>query len=80
MVKQFNKKFSIGTIEHILTFEPYCTGIKVVSLTDPDTEDVDEFEVEIPTIITRAMFDKPPLRELQIELLELLIQNRLLIY
>ena len=56
--EQFNKKFSIGTIEHILTFEPYCTGIKVVSLTDPDTEDVDEFEVEIPTIITRAMFDK----------------------
>ena len=38
--EQFNKKFSIGTIEHILTFEPYCTGIKVVSLTDPDTEDV----------------------------------------
>lgn len=56
--EQFNKKFSIGTIEHILTFKPYCTGIKVVSLTDPDTEDVDEFEVEIPTIITRAMFDK----------------------
>lgn len=56
--EQFNKKFSIGTIKHILTFEPYCTGIKVVSLTDPDTEDVDEFRVEIPIIITRAMFDK----------------------
>lgn len=54
----FNKKFSIGTIEHILTFEPYYTGIKVVSLTDPDTEEVDKFEVEIPTIITKAAFDK----------------------
>lgn len=54
---KFGKKFSIGTIEHILTFEPYHTGIKIVKLTDPDTEDVDTFEVEIPTIINKALYD-----------------------
>ena len=55
---KFNKKFSTGTIEHILTFEPYSTGIKVVSLTDPDSGDIDKFNVKIPTIITKATFDK----------------------
>lgn len=60
--KQFNKKFSIGTMEHILTFEPYYTGIKVVSLTDPDTEDVDKFEVKIPTIITQTVFHKAAIK------------------
>lgn len=54
---KFNKKFSTGTIEHILTFEPYSTGIKKVNLTDPDTEDVDVFEVEVPTIINKALYD-----------------------
>lgn len=54
---RLGKRFSLGTIEHILTFEPYCTGIKVVSLTDPDSGDVDKFEVEIPTIISRTLFD-----------------------
>lgn len=56
--EKFSKKFSIGTIEHILTFEPYYTGIKVVSLKDPDTEEVDQFNVQIPTIISKAMYDK----------------------
>ena len=54
---KFNKKFSTGTIEHILTFEPYSIGIKKVNLTDPDTEDVDVFEVEVPTIINKALYD-----------------------
>lgn len=54
---KLGKRFSLGTVEHILTFEPYCTGIKVVSLTDPDSGDVDKFEVEIPTIISRTLFD-----------------------
>lgn len=52
------KRFSVSTIEHILRFEPYHTGIKVVSLKDPDTEEVDKFNVAIPTIITKAVFDK----------------------
>ena len=56
--EKFGKKFSIGTINHILTFEPYATGIKVVSLKDPDTEEVDQFNVEIPTIISKNVFDK----------------------
>lgn len=60
--KLFNKKFSIGTIEHILTFEPYYTGIKIVSLTDPDTEDVDKFEVKIPAIITKTVFHKAAIK------------------
>lgn len=55
--EKFNKKFSIGTIEHILTYESYYTGIKKVNLTDPDTEDVDVFEVEVPTIINKALYD-----------------------
>lgn len=56
--EQFNKKFSIGTIEHILTFEPYSTGIKVVNLTDPDSGDIDRFEVSIPTIISTDIYNK----------------------
>lgn len=57
--EKFGKKFSIGSINHILCFEPYATGIKVVSLKDPDNEDVvDTFNVEIPTIISRTLFEK----------------------
>lgn len=56
--KQFGKMFSIGTIEHILTYESYYTGVKIVSLKDPDTEEVETYNVEVPTIINKALFDE----------------------
>ena len=55
--KQYKKKFSIGTIEHILTYDPFCSGIKIVNLKDPDTEEVEAFKVEVPTIINKALFE-----------------------
>lgn len=58
MSAKYNKKFSIGRIEHILTYEPYATGVKVINLTDPDTGDVEQFKVTIPTIITKDLYDK----------------------
>ena len=60
-----NKRFTVGTIEHILTFESYATGIKTIMLADPDIEDEKErearrerFDVEIPTIISKELFEK----------------------
>ena len=37
--EKFNRKFSVGTIEHILTYESFYTGINKITLTDPDTEE-----------------------------------------
>lgn len=53
---KYNRKFSVSNCEHILQNEPYYTGIKVVHLTDPDTEEVETFEVKIPTIIGEQLF------------------------
>lgn len=55
--QKFNRKFSVGTIEHILTYEPFYTGINKITLTDPDTEEKEVFDVEVPTIINKALFD-----------------------
>lgn len=62
--ESLNKRFTVGTIEHILTFESYATGIKTIMLADPDIEDEKErearrerFDVEIPTIISKELFD-----------------------
>lgn len=52
-----NRKFTVGTIEHILTFESYYTGIKKIELTDPDTEEKEIFDVEIPILIPRELYD-----------------------
>lgn len=62
---ELNRRFSIGGIEHILTYEPYATGIKVVNLTDPDTGDVDKFNVEIPSIISKGVFEKAALKRVE---------------
>lgn len=56
--EKLGMRFSLGTIEHVLMYEPYATGIKVVSLKDPDSDVVDQFNVEIPAIITRELFEK----------------------
>lgn len=54
--EKFGKKFNVGTIEHILLYESYSTGIKKINLTDPDTERVEVFEVQIPAIIPTEIF------------------------
>lgn len=51
-------KVSIGTVEHILSFEPYHTGINKINLTDPDRGDVEIFEVEIPVIVPTELYKR----------------------
>lgn len=52
------RKFSIGSIEHILTYESYHTGIKKISLTDPDTEEIEVFDVKVPILVDTELFEK----------------------
>ena len=52
------RKFSIGSIEHILTYEPYATGVKVFTLKDPDEPSVvDRFNIEFPILISKETFE-----------------------
>ena len=55
--EELGRKFSIGSIEHILTYESYATGIIIFTLKDPDTEETDVFEIKIPTLIEKEVFD-----------------------
>ena len=55
--EELGRKFSIGSIEHILTYESYTTGIIIFTLKDPDTEETDVFEIKIPTLIDRELFE-----------------------
>lgn len=55
--EELGRKFSIGTIEHILTYEPYYTGLKVFTLKDPDTQKVDEFDIKFPVLIDQETFE-----------------------
>ena len=52
------RKFSVGSIEHILTYESYHTGIKTISLTDPDTEEIEVFDVKVPILVDTELFEK----------------------
>lgn len=52
------RKFSVGSIEHILTYESYHTGIKKISLTDPDTEGIEVFDVKVPILVDTELFEK----------------------
>ena len=52
------RKFSVGAIEHILTYESYHTGIKKISLTDPDTEEIEVFDVKVPILVDTELFEK----------------------
>lgn len=52
------RKFSIGSIEHILLFDSYATGIKKITLTDPDSKEKEEYEVAVPTIIPLELWEK----------------------
>ena len=52
------RKFSVGSIEHILTYESYHTGIKKISLTDPDTEEIEVFDAKVPILVDTELFEK----------------------
>lgn len=52
------RKFSVGSIEHILTYESYHTGIKKISLTDPDTKEIEVFDVKVPILVDTELFEK----------------------
>ena len=52
------RKFSVGSIEHILTYESYHTGIKIISLTDPDSEEIEVFDVKVPILVDTELFEK----------------------
>ena len=52
------RKFSVGSIEHILTYESYHTGIKKISLTDPDTEEIEVFDEKMPILVDTELFKK----------------------
>lgn len=52
------RKFSVGSIEHILTYESYHTGIKKISLIDPDTEEIEVFDVKVPILVDTELFEK----------------------
>lgn len=52
------RKFSVDSIEHILTYESYHTGIKKISLTDPDTEEIEVFDVKVPILVDTELFEK----------------------
>lgn len=52
------RKFSVGSIEHILTYESYHTGIKKISLTDSDTEEIEVFDVKVPILVDTELFEK----------------------
>ena len=54
----FNRKFSIGSIEHILTYEPYYTGVKIFTLKDPDNPKViDTYNIKFPILISKETFE-----------------------
>lgn len=55
--EKLHRKFSSGTIEHILTYESYATGIKKVNLKDPDTDEVEIFDVSLPIIIDKELYE-----------------------
>ena len=52
------RKFSIGSIEHILQYKSYATGIKKITLTDPDSKEKEDYEVTIPTIISLELWEQ----------------------
>lgn len=55
--EQLGRSFSIGTIEHILTYDSYHTGIKKINLKDPDADEIEVFDVEVPKLIPAELFE-----------------------
>ena len=54
--EQTTYKFTVASIHHILTYESYATGVKSINLADPDREETEVFDVEIPKLIPMELF------------------------
>ena len=50
-------KFTVSRMEQILSYDTYYTGIKKINLTDPDTEEIEVFDVKVPILITKELFE-----------------------
>lgn len=50
-------KFTVSRMEQILSYDTYYTGIKKINLTDPDTEEIEVFDVKVPILITKKLFE-----------------------
>lgn len=55
--EQTTYKFTVASIHHILTYEHYATGVKPINLADPDREEIEVFDVEIPKLIPMEIFE-----------------------
>lgn len=50
-------KFTVASIHHILTYDSYATGIRSINLADPDREEIEVFDVEIPKLIPMELYE-----------------------
>lgn len=55
--EQLGRSFTIGAIEHILLFDTYATGIKNITLADPDRDVKEIFEVQVPKLIPMELYE-----------------------
>lgn len=55
--EKVNTKFTVSRMEQILSYDTYYTGIKKINLTDPDTEEIEVFDVKVPILITKELFE-----------------------
>lgn len=55
--EKVNTKFTVSRMEQILSYDTYYTGIKKINLTDPDTEEMEVFDVKVPILITKELFE-----------------------
>lgn len=51
-----NRRFTVSTVEQILNYDTYHTGVKKINLTDPDSEDVEVFSVDVPKLISIELY------------------------
>lgn len=51
------KKMPVGSVIKALMFEPYATGKRDITITDPDNGDVETYTITIPTIISEETFN-----------------------
>ena len=55
--EKVNTKFTVSRMEQILSYDTYYTGIKKINLTDPDTEEIEVFDVRVPILIAKELFE-----------------------
>jgi len=52
----YNKKFSVGKINHILNYAGYYLGYTIVTTTDPDYKEQNTFKISIGKIIDEELY------------------------